>query len=309
MPGIATLTLNPTIDIAYEVERVFHTHKIRTTGESSNPGGGGINVARVFVRLGGSATCYYMAGGATGPALSGLLDRHQLVHRRIDIEGATRVSTAVFETSSGHEYRFVPNGPEISQEEWQSCLDALDDCPFDMLVASGSLPPGVPDDFYARLARKAAAADVPFVLDSSGEGLREGLAGGGVYLVKPSLGELRGLVGEQVTGVDEVSAAAMEIVGKGQARLVAVTLGHEGAVLARKEGVLFIPSLPIEAKSAVGAGDSFVAGMVFALVNGWDEVEAFRFGIASGAAAVLTPGTDLARPEQIRQLFQNVETA
>jgi 6-phosphofructokinase 2 len=133
--------------------------------------------------------------------------------------------------------------------------------------------------------------------------LRDGLAGGGIFLVKPSLGELRQLVGKEIDGTDAVAAAAMNIVHKGQAQLVAVTMGHQGAVLARQAGALLLPALAIEAKSAVGAGDSFLAAMVFALASGRDEVAAFRFGIAAGAAAVLTPGTDLARPDDIDRLY------
>ncbi len=309
MMNIATLTLNPTIDVAYEVDRMFHTHKMRTRKEHYDPGGGGINVARVFVRLGGNARCYYLSGGATGPALDGLLDLHQLVRERIAIKGHTRVSTAVLELESGKEYRFVPPGPAVAPEEWQECLDRLAAANCDYLVVSGSLPPGVPDDFYARVAAIAAPRGIRVVLDSSGTGLREGLAGGNVFLVKPSIGELRQLTGEKLEGIEAVAAAAMDIVGKGQAELVAVTLGHEGALLAREAGTLFLPALAIEAKSAVGAGDSFLSAMVFALASGRDEVEAFRFGIAAGAAAVLTAGTDLCHPEDIRRLYADVVAA
>ena len=110
MKSIATLTLNPTIDVAYEVERVFPVEKIRTRTENYDPGGGGINVARVFARLGGAARCYYLSGGATGPALDGLLDKHGLVRERIAIAGDTRVATTIVEHQCGKEYRFVPPG-------------------------------------------------------------------------------------------------------------------------------------------------------------------------------------------------------
>lgn len=306
MTNIATLTLNPAIDMSYAVEQVYHTRKVRTLDEESNPGGGGINVARVFVRLGGNATSFYLAGGATGPALTGLLDRHQLVHRCIPIKGSTRVSTAIHDRSTGQEYRFVPPGPQVSDSEWQDCLARFEDCRFETVVASGSLPRGVPDDFYARLSRLLAESGTNLVLDSSGAGLREGLAGGGIYLAKPSLGELRDLAGADISGPEEAAAAAMEIVAQGRAQLVAVTMGHEGAVLARAEGSIFLPAVQVESQSAVGAGDSFLAAMVHALGIGLDPVAAFRFGIAAGAAAVLTPGTGLARAADIQRLFAKV---
>lgn len=306
MKNIATLTLNPTIDVAYEVDRVFHTHKMRTLKEHYDPGGGGINVARVFVRLGGNARCFYLSGGATGHALDGLLDLHQLVRCRIPIAGPTRVSTSILEQESGKEFRFVPPGPAIAPGEWQECLDQLAEANCDYLVASGSLPPGVPEDFYARVAEIAARRGIRVVLDSSGPGLRGGLAGGNVFLVKPSLGELRQLVGKELETTEAITAAATAIVETGQAELVAVTMGHNGALLAQKSGTIHLPAVPIEAKSAVGAGDSFLAAMTYGLASGREPVEAFRLGIAGGAAAVLTPGTNLCHRVDVDRLFDLV---
>lgn len=299
MSNIATLTLNPTIDLSFEVERIFHTHKMRGGNEKHDPGGGGINIARVFVRLGGNACCYYLSGGATGAALDGLLDLHQLVRRRIPIRGETRVSTSVFERETRREYRFVTAGPEIAADEWRACEARLSEAKCDYLVASGSLPPGVPGDFYARIARMANQRGIPFVLDSSGAGLAEGLAGGGVFLVKPSLGELRALTGQHLSDDEAIAAAARTIVARGQAQHVAVTMGGDGAMLVNAANVLRLPAVQVDALSTVGAGDSFLAAMVHALADGRTPVEAFRFGMAAGAAAVLRPGTGLARADDI----------
>ncbi len=306
MTNIATLTLNPTIDVAYEVDRMFHTRKMRTKSEFYSPGGGGINVARVFVRLGGNARSYYMAGGATGDALDRLLDLHQLVRNRITIAGHTRVASAVLELESGKEFRFVPPGPTIQPVEWQACLDELENAQCKFMILSGSLPPGMPDDFYGQVAALMHRRNIPVVLDSSGPGLKGGLHEGGIFLVKPSIGELRQFTGQKLATPDEIANAAMEIVRSGQAAHVAVTMGHDGAVLATAAGQVILPAAPIEAKSAVGAGDSFLSAMLFAISIGWDMVEAFRFGIAAGAAAVMSPGHDLARPDNIQHLYQQV---
>jgi len=303
MTSIATLTMNPTIDVAYEVDRVRHTRKMRAEGERVCPGGGGINVARVFARLGGDTTCDYLSGGAMGAAFDGLVEQHGLTCRRIAIAQETRVALAVLERASGKEYRFVPRGPMVAEGEWRECLEQVAMARCDCVVASGSLPPGVPSDFYARLARILRERAVPMVLDSSGEALHEGLAAGGLLLVKPSLDELRELVGREIEAVEDIADAAQGIVGAGQAELVAVTMGHRGAVLASREGALHLPAIEIEAQSAVGAGDSFLAAMVHALGEGRASVEAFRYGMAAGAAAVLTPGTALAFPEDIERLY------
>jgi len=307
MKSIVTLTMNPTIDADYEVEQLRHTQKMRTLAERYAPGGGGINVARVFVRLGGNARCCYLSGGATGPALDGLVDLHQLARMRIPIAGHTRVAVNTLERHSGKEYRFVPPGPEVSEAEWTACLDKLAATPCDILVASGSLPPGVPADFYARLAKNMAQHGTDIILDTSGEALRAGLAGGTFLLAKPSLDELRQIAGAELEGIEDIARAAGAIVTAGKSTMVAVTLGHRGAILASREGAQFLAAPQIEPKSAVGAGDSFVAAMVYKLACGSDPFEAFRYGMAAGAAAVLTPGTDLAYPADIADLDRQLQ--
>lgn len=307
MKTIATLTMNPTIDVSYDVGKVRHTHKMRTDNEHYAPGGGGINVARVFVRLGGNARSYYLSGGATGPALDGLIDLHQLVRTRIEIKGPTRIAADILEHETGKEFRFTPAGPHVSEAEWTHCLDVLAEADCDVLVMSGSLPPGVPTDFYARVTRLLRPKGIDLVLDSSGAALAAGLEQGELLLVKPSHGELAQYAGRTLDTHEAIGKAAMEIVEAGKAKLVAVTMGHEGALLAHEGGTKFLPALKIEAASAVGAGDSFVAAMVHALCRGDDDLTAFRIGLAAGSAAVLRAGTDLARPADIERLLAKVE--
>lgn len=300
---LATLTMNPTIDVSFEVDRLGHTHKIRGRAERHDPGGGGINVARVFIRLGGHARCFYMTGGATGTALDAMIDLHLLVRHRIPIRGETRVSTSIFETSTDRQYRFVTEGPEITEEEWNSCLEAVETADCNYLVASGSLPRGVPQDFYRRVAAVAARRGIRFILDSSGPALAKGLEGSNVYLVKPSTSELEGLAGERLDTNEKIVEAARRIIQAGQAENVAVTMGSDGAFLVNAEGALHLPAIKVESFSAVGAGDSFLAGMVHRLALGHPIDDAFQFGVAAGAAAAITSGTDLARPDDIQRLY------
>lgn len=307
MYTIATITMNPALDLSYEVDRVIDTHKMRATGERYSPGGGGINVARVFVRFGGQARCHYLSGGPVGTAYDNLVDLHQLVRRRIVTGGNTRVSTTILERTSGREFRFVPEGPEVAEEEWQALLGELGEAECDFVVASGSLPKGVPDDFYARAAKVAAERGARLVLDTSGRAMGPGLAEGGVFLFKPSIGELGQLAGKELESVEEAGAAAMDIVESGRAEHVAVTLGHRGAVLANRGGTTYQPAIPIKARSSVGAGDSFLATMVYRLSAGDPAEEAFRYGVAAGAAAVLTPGTDMCRMEDVERLYRKLD--
>jgi 6-phosphofructokinase 2 len=295
---IVTLTLNPAIDVSSESDVVRHTHKTRTRNEAIEPGGGGINVARVLHRLGADVRAMFLGGGMTGKVLDDLLGRAGIERHMIQIAGDSRISLTVVETSSGHEFRFVPEGPEVSANEAASVLDAISSIDCDYFVASGSLPPGIPEDFYARIG---AAVSARFVLDTSGAALQAALDSGGVFLVKPSRGEFESFAGRTLTK-EELAAEAERLVASGKVENVAITLGRDGAILASRDGTVTSPAIPVEACSAVGAGDSFLAGMVYGFSLGRPAEQAFRVGLAAGAAAVLSCGSDLAKPQDLERL-------
>jgi 6-phosphofructokinase 2 len=300
---VVTLTLNPAIDISSEADEVRHTHKTRTYDEAIEPGGGGINVARVLHRLGVDVSATFLGGGMTGKVLDDLLERAGIERRMIAIDGDTRISLTVVERSSGKEYRFVPEGPVVSQGEAGSVLDAAAATECDYFIASGSLPRGLPDDFYAQLCGKVGAGRARFVLDTSGEPLRLALERGGIFLVKPSKGEFEAFVGRSLSP-DQLSAEAERLVSAGKVENVAITLGQEGAVFANRDGAGFKPPIKVEACSAVGAGDSFLAGMIYGFAGGRPAEEAFRLGLAGGAAAVLSCGSELCKPEDLERLVK-----
>ncbi|CAG1005404.1 MAG: 1-phosphofructokinase family hexose kinase [Rhizobiaceae bacterium] len=303
MPRIVTVTLNPTVDLSSDTEVVRPVRKVRTRNERFDPGGGGINVARVIARLGGDVEAVYLAGGEIGALLDRLLADHGIARHRIAIAGQTRVGYIVHEQSTGLEYRFVPEGPHITAADCEACRAALASRQADYLVCSGSLPGGAPADTYVRIAEMAASKGAKFVLDSSGDGLRTTLETDAVYLVKPSLGELEQFVGRKLTP-DQAAREASRIVERGMAELVAVTLGTDGAILAGRGVALRLPAIPVRVGSAVGAGDSFLAAMVWALSQGRAAAEAFRLGVAAGAAAAMTPGTELCRIEDVHALYE-----
>ncbi len=305
MKPIVTLTLNPSIDGAAEAEKVQPIHKVRTWNERYDPGGGGINVARVIQELGGDTEAVYLAGGATGGVLDELLAGAGIRTRRIPIKGHTRISHSVFERSSGMEYRFVPKGPTVDETEWRACLAAVDDLDCDYLVASGSLPPGAPAELYASIAEIVAPKGMKVVLDTSGTPLAAALEHG-VHMVKPSLGELEGLTGRKLADPAAQEEAVDSLIRSGSVELVALTLGSDGALLGTKDGMTRLPALDLPTQSAVGAGDSFVAAMTFGLAEGRSAAEAFAYGMAAGSAAVLTPGTELCRKQDIERLFKEI---
>lgn len=305
MKPIATFTLNPAIDVACEADEVRHTQKIRTFNEKIEPGGGGINVARALCGFAAPVRAIYLAGGAPGRVLDAMVGELGIERDAIWVQGDTRISLNVRERDSGLEYRFVPEGPTVSEDEWGQALDCVARVDCDYFVASGSLPPGVPDDFYRHLIKLIDAKGARFMLDTSGRELGAALEAG-VFLIKPSLVELEELIGRPLQGKRQIAQAAAELVRGGRAKLVAVTLGQAGSVLVGEEGAWFLPAIDVPVRSAVGAGDSFLAGMAFGLAAGKDLTTAFRMGAAAGAAAVQSPGTDLCKTADVDLLMERV---
>ena len=241
-----------------------------------------MNVARVLHELGADVTAVVSCGGVSGELLEELLIEAGVPCRPVRIADRTRICMTVHDVAAGQEYRFVPEGPLLSEAEWREALAAAEEDNPDWLIASGSLPRGVPDDFYALAARTACAKGQQFVLDTSGPALRAAL-GSGLALIKPSLGEFETLVGRRLREPIEQEAAAMELVRTGAAERVAVTLGRDGALLATADGVWRQPPLDVPARGSVGAGDSFVAAMVVALARGDGPAAALAWGSAAGA--------------------------
>ena len=307
MPHVLTLTMNPALDLATSTQRVEPAHKLRCAAPLIHPGGGGINVARVLARLGGDVLALFPQGGVTGRMLRGLLAAEGVPCESVAIAGETRESFAVHEDSSGREFRFVLPGPELGAAELQACIERLEALlpGTAMVVASGSLPPGAPVDFYARVARLLTQRGIPLVLDTSGPALAAPLDAG-VHLIKPSLRELQELTGERLDNAAQRLAACRSLIARGAARIVALSLGAEGALLADASEAWQARALDVQVASTIGAGDSFVGGLVLTLAEGGTLQQALRHAMATSAAALLAPGTALCRPEDVARLTPQV---
>jgi 6-phosphofructokinase 2 len=304
MAEIVTLTMNPAIDLSTSVERVEPVRKLRCGPARREAGGGGINVARVVRRLGGEVRALYPAGGSVGQLLGRLVEAEGVSHVVVPIGGETREDVTVLDEASDQQYRFVLPGPELSEPEWRACLEALSALgPGPAIVcASGSLPPGAPEDFYARAAAIVRDWGALFVLDTSGPALKAALAAG-VDLFKPNLRELNELVGARLDGPGQWLDACRALIARGEARTVALSLGADGALLVSREGAWRAPALDIEPLSTVGAGDSFLGALVWALADGRPMDEALRCAVAGGSAALLSPGTGLCHAVDLHRLI------
>ncbi|MFN3514441.1 MAG: 1-phosphofructokinase family hexose kinase [Phenylobacterium sp.] len=307
MPLILTLTPNPAVDVSTSVKRVEPDHKLRCAAESRDPGGGGVNVARVVRRLGAEAVAVYPSGGAAGQMLEPLVAREGVGSLVVPVSGETRENFTVQDMTTGEEYRFVLRGPRLRDSEWMDCLKALAgfERKPDFICASGSLPPGAPEDFYARVAEIAEMKGVPFVLDTSGPALKAAL-GERIFLIKPNLRELRELAPGALDEEASLIAACRQLIAGGRLKMVALSLGSQGALLVTADEAWRAPALPIRPASTVGAGDSFLGAMVWALAAGKPVEAALAYGAAGGAAALLTHGTELCRAGDVHRLVQDV---
>ncbi|QZT59834.1 1-phosphofructokinase family hexose kinase [Mycolicibacterium austroafricanum] len=285
--------MNTALDVAADADEVVPTEKVRCRAVRYDAGGGGVNVARFARVLGATVSAVFTAGGSTGSRVIDMVEAAGVPGVPVPIEGATRESFTVNERATGKQYRFVLPGPVLSPGEEARCLEALRRAAYSaqFVVASGSLPPGVPLDFYQRVADMCREAGALLILDTSGGGLSHITSG--VYLLKPSVRELRECVGRPLPTEAEQRAAAHELIDRGIARIVVVSLGAQGALLAASSHSERFPALPVAAVSGIGAGDAMVAGITVGLAEGWTLDRAVRYGIAAATAKLQTPATSV----------------
>lgn len=306
---VLSLTPNPAVDKSTSIDRVAPEVKLRCEKPAFEPGGGGINVARVLHRLEVNCELLYPAGGPHGRFLESMLDGEDLRHTSVPIEEITRESYMVCESSSGQQYRFSHPGPDLRDEEWERILEHVGsfleaDTPY--VVGSGSLPPGVPVDQYARIGDIVRDYGARFVLDTSGDFLESGLAGR-PFLIKPNLRELGHIVDREIETDRDIVEASRQIVADKRADNIVVSLGAGGAFLINRDTQYRYRAPTVSIDSKVGAGDSMVGGILHGLL-GTDSIrDAVRYGVAAGTAAVKTPGTELCHAGDVHEVFERVD--
>ncbi|WP_373560168.1 1-phosphofructokinase family hexose kinase [Rhodococcus sp. ACS1] len=223
--------------------------------------------------------------------------------RSLTIRGSTRESLTINENETGLQYRFVLPGPTVTTREQRACLDLLIEVASgaDYVVVSGSLPPDVPADFYQHVAGAVGDLGARVIVDTSGPALRQ--LRGRVFLVKPSIRELRDWTGRELSAIDDQVAATREVIDRGVCDVVVLSLGAEGALLVTQDRDEYFPSVEVPVVSGVGAGDSMVAGVVSGLARGRSLSDSVRYGIAAGAAMLQTPGTALCRRTDVERFY------
>lgn len=301
---IVTITLNPSLDKSTTTDRLLADEKLRCQAPTYEPGGGGINVSRAIKHMGGDTLCIYLAGGPAGDKMEALLKEEGIQQKLIRGKENTRENFMVMESSTNQQFRFGLPGAEVTEEELDECLQGIKDLPDEVeyLVASGSLPPGAPDDFYGKIAQIAQERNIQCVIDTSGKALQKA-AEMGVCFMKPNLRELSQMAGKEEISAMEQEEIAQSIIEQGKAQMLVVSLGARGAMLATKDRIEYVVPPTVKQKSTVGAGDSMVAGMVYALSRGEDLSDVIKWGVAAGTAATMTPGSELCRKEDTEEIF------
>lgn len=299
---ILTLTVNPALDKSTSFRGLVPEQKIRCEMPRYDAGGGGINVSKAISRLGGDSLCVFTTGGSSGEMLKSLVRSENIAVQTIPTKSVTRENLIALETGSNAQYRFGFPGPDLTEEEQQQVLETVKKSKAHFVVASGSLNENVSSDFYQKIAAICKENSAKFIVDTSGEALEKTLETG-VYLVKPNVGELAKLVGKERLETDEADEAAKTLVDAGKAEIVVVSLGPQGAVLVSRGDTIYVPAPHVHKRSTVGAGDSMVGGMVWALSQNKSLKEVVQWGVACGSAATMNEGTQLFKVEDAKRLF------
>lgn len=307
--NIVTITLNPSIDTSTRIDHVVSDKKLRCEKPVHDPGGGGINVSRAIKKLGGESVAVFTSGGINGERLSNLLEEERVQISPVKIKDSTRENFSVDETGSDKNYRFVMPGPSLDKNEWKNIVEKVSGFneKAEFAVISGSLPDGVPEDFYAQVANCCKESDFKVIIDSSGKSLKKAFEEG-VYLIKPNWRELTDLHGEEIEDEKRLAEETQKLMKESGTQYIVLSLGSGGAMLIEKNSFKHFRAPTVKIKSKVGAGDSMVAGIVLGLSKGESIEQAVKYGVAAGASAVSTPGSQLCKKELTEKLFDKISS-
>lgn len=306
---ILTVTLNPALDVTTSVARLHPQRKLRCSEALYHAGGGGVNVSRAIHELGGSSRAFVALAGSTGRHHVELLTAAGVECINWPIPGETRTSLTVMEQETGLHYRFVLPGPKQDRLEGEKILAEIGKlvvAGVRFVVASGSLPPGIDGDFYARLASLVRWHGAQLILDTQGAELRRALPGR-PFLIRLNHIEARELAG---AGAEEpIERLAARFVAEEAAEVVVIAMGERGSVVTTKQMQFTITPPEVQVHSMVGAGDSYVGALTLALSRGWTLEAANRFGVAAAASAVTREATQLCERSSTERLFNETGKA
>jgi 6-phosphofructokinase 2 len=306
---IATITLNPSLDRTVIVDGLKVNESNRWTSVHHYAGGKGIDVSRAIHEMGGQTIAYGFIGGDEGRTLEVKLDEEGVPFSFTPIEQETRVNFIIADTRASQQTIINAPGPHISKRELARFLKKLRGIypSPELMVVSGSVPPGVPIDIYYTIVQEAKSHRVRTILDSAGQWLEEGIKAK-PYLIKPNIREAEELLKTELSTEEAITKAALNLIEMG-VEIAVISRGKDGIIAAAKDGVFKAVPPPVKVRSAVGAGDCTIAGLALKLAWGEPLMEACRLAVAMGTAAVLTPGTELAHRADVEKLLPQIKVS
>lgn len=302
---ILTVTLNPCIDKSSRVPFLEPEAKLRCTEIVNEAGGGGINVSKALQRLDVSSVALFPSGGHNGRMLNELLTEEGIDFRSVDTKVETRENWIVLEEAKNNQFRFTFPGRSVEESVIKKLIDEIRNFSPRLVIASGSLPPGLPDYFYGLIIKTAKSVGARCIVDTSGSAL-QAVKNKGAYLIKPNRSELSKMLNAGELSKEDISEAARQAIIDGFAEIIVVSMGGEGAWLVTEAEKIFVAAPKVEKKSTVGAGDSMVAGMSFALQKDLPLKQVLQWGVACGSAATMNEGTQLFDGEVAQRLFDQI---
>lgn len=304
---ITTITLNPAVDKTIEINNFSVGNVNRVTSVRLDAGGKGINVSKVIKNLGGKSRAMGILSGKSGEFIKGYLDGLKILNDFIFTQGETRTNIKVVDLINHTNTDINEAGPEASEKD----LNELSDKIFnnmnkdDIIILSGSVPSNVDKNIYGNWITKAKEKGAKTILDADGELLKNAILAG-PYLIKPNIDELEAMFNKRIKGIPETVEIAKGLLEYGII-IVAVSLGSKGAIFVSKDCSIYARGLKVDVKSTVGAGDSMVAALAHSLQTGLSFEETVKLAVATGAANVMTSGTEASDIKTIIELEKQVE--
>ena len=301
---ITTVCLNPCFDKTVEVDSMTLGEVNRIRSSRIDLGGKGINVAVVAQRLGLDVQCVGLMGANGSEQLTQLMDKEELNHHFMKIPGSIRTNLKIVSKDGKGVTELNEAGASVTEEEMEAffAMAKENTADSDLVVVTGSIPPGCKEGIYKRLME--ALGEKKCILDTEGKELELGVRAN-PFLIKPNLHELETTLGIELRTMRSIRDAALMFIRMGVEHAV-VSMGSMGAMYVSAEKTLFAPALRVEAKSTVGAGDAMIGGMLLGYEQEHNMSKAFRYGIAAGAASVMTEGTQLINRCDFDQLLDQV---
>lgn len=298
---IYTVTFNPAIDYAIEIDEINFGETNRSKNTYIYPGGKGINISRVLKNLEVKSTALAFVGGFTGKYLEYYLKEADIDTDFIHLDEPTRINVKL---KSNVETEINAKGPDISDEkldEFYKKIDNLEDG--DFLILAGNIQSSLRRDMYFEIQERCSKKDIHIIVDTTGEALEKTLSSKPL-LIKPNIRELEEIFNVEIKGNDEIIKYGQMLIDKGAENAI-ISMGGDGAILLVENQVYFAKAPKGELRNSVGSGDSMIAGFLSSYTKTKDSLNSFRWAVAAGSATAFS--TDLAKKEEVEELIERVD--